>query len=54
MQCTHCDYPSTSVVYTRHDDDHIIKRRRECLRCGKRFTTQEKIRDQDLNKSSGK
>lgn len=46
MHCIHCDYPETHVVYTRPNDyDNKIKRRRECLRCGQRFTTYEKIRE---------
>lgn len=44
MQCTHCKYPKTSVVETRHERDSVIKRRRECLRCGMRFTTQETLK----------
>lgn len=44
MQCTHCQYPDSKVVYTLHDDwNTVTKRRRECLRCGARFTTNEKI-----------
>jgi transcriptional repressor NrdR len=45
MQCTVCQYPYTSVVETRHDDDDSIRRRRECLRCGMRFTTKEMLRE---------
>lgn len=46
MQCTHCAYPETSVVYTRSvDNDKNTERRRECLKCGARFTTLEKKRD---------
>jgi transcriptional repressor NrdR len=45
MQCTGCKYPDSQVVYTRHDDDETIRRRRECLRCGLRFTTKESLRE---------
>ncbi len=45
MQCTHCKYPDSSVVYTRHDGDNLIRRRRECNKCGMRFTTQEKLKE---------
>jgi transcriptional repressor NrdR len=46
MQCTKCGYPETSVVYTRSvDDDRNTERRRECMKCGGRFTTLEKKRD---------
>jgi transcriptional repressor NrdR len=45
MQCTVCKYPKSHVVETRHDDmrDAIV-RRRECLRCGMRFTTHEQLK----------
>ena len=46
MNCTHCGYPDSSVVYTRHDDRRdIIARRRECTKCGMRYTTHEQVRD---------
>ena len=46
MQCKGCSYPETRVVETRHDDDDSrIKRRRECLRCGLRFTTHEQYKE---------
>lgn len=46
MQCTGCKYPDSHVVYTKnHDIKHAIERRRECLRCGLRFTTHEKLRE---------
>ena len=48
MKCSSCNYPDTRVVRT-HLNDHqgMIKRRRECLRCGVRFTTDERQRDID-------
>jgi transcriptional repressor NrdR len=46
MQCTSCKYPDSHVVYTRSDDlKKHIERRRECLRCGVRYTTHETLRD---------
>lgn len=46
MQCKACGYPDSHVVYTKNDDfKERIERRRECLRCGGRFTTHEKLRD---------
>lgn len=46
MQCTKCKYPDTRVVKSLHDNTRdIIQRRRECLRCGARFTTHEVMRD---------
>jgi transcriptional repressor NrdR len=45
MQCTHCQYPDSRVVYTKHDDfKNLIERRRECLRCAMRFTTHEGLK----------
>ncbi|KFJ08041.1 transcriptional regulator NrdR [Bifidobacterium tsurumiense] len=42
MHCPFCQNPVTKVVDTRiSDDGHSIRRRRECLSCGKRFTTVE-------------
>lgn len=49
MQCKHCNYPETSVVRTiQHDFKNLTERRRECLRCGKRFTTHEKLREDNV------
>lgn len=45
MQCTVCQCPATSVVETRHYDEKSIRRRRECLNCGMRFTTTEILKE---------
>jgi transcriptional repressor NrdR len=46
MQCFSCKYPDSHVVYTRSDETKKrIERRRECLRCGLRFTTHEKLKE---------
>jgi transcriptional repressor NrdR len=45
MKCTSCKYPDTQVVETRHDDQEMIRRRRQCMRCGVRFTTQESLKE---------
>ncbi|PIU24114.1 transcriptional regulator NrdR [Candidatus Berkelbacteria bacterium CG08_land_8_20_14_0_20_39_8] len=42
MQCTECKKGDTKVIDSR-DDQKTIRRRRECLKCGFRFTTYEKI-----------
>lgn len=46
MQCPKCNYPDSHVVKTSPDDktNHIY-RRRECIKCGSRFTTSEHFRD---------
>ena len=44
MKCVFCGYLESKVIDSRHtDEDSAIRRRRECLNCGKRFTTYEKI-----------
>ena len=44
MKCPACSYRETKVVDSRlSSDGHAIRRRRECLKCKKRFTTYEYI-----------
>lgn len=44
MKCPFCGYSESKVIDSRTiEDDTAIRRRRECLRCNKRFTTYEKI-----------
>ncbi len=44
MRCPHCDYLEDKVVDSRvTKEGAAIRRRRECLKCGKRFTTYEYI-----------
>ncbi|MCR4716820.1 MAG: transcriptional regulator NrdR [Lachnospiraceae bacterium] len=44
MKCPFCAHDSTKVIDSRPaDDNNSIRRRRECEKCGKRFTTYEKI-----------
>ncbi len=44
MQCPFCGDESDKVVDTRLGRDGIeIRRRRECLECGRRFTTRERV-----------
>jgi transcriptional repressor NrdR len=46
MKCPFCGYGDSKVVDSRSTDDDVsIRRRRECLSCGKRYTTYEKIED---------
>ncbi len=46
LKCPYCAYEESKVVDSRStDDDMAIRRRRECLSCGKRYTTYEKIED---------
>ena len=44
MKCPYCSFEESKVVDSRSaDDGERIRRRRECLKCGKRFTTYEII-----------
>ena len=44
MKCPYCSYEESKVIDSRSaDDGERIRRRRECLKCGKRFTTHEVI-----------
>lgn len=44
MKCIYCGYNDSKVIDSRSSDDNMsIRRRRECLKCGKRFTTYEMI-----------
>ena len=44
MKCPFCSDPSTQVTDTRENEDgDIVRRRRRCLKCDKRFTTYERI-----------
>lgn len=49
MRCPFCGYEDSKVVDTRPTNEgKTIKRRRECLKCQKRFTTYEKIEKQPI------
>ena len=44
MRCIYCGYEDSKVIDSRSTDElNSIRRRRECLRCGKRFTTYETV-----------
>ncbi len=44
MKCPFCGYEEDKVIDSRPTDEgERIRRRRECLKCGKRFTTYEMI-----------
>ena len=43
MKCIYCGFHESKVVDTRPlDDGASIRRRRECMKCSRRFTTYEK------------
>ncbi|MDE2395867.1 MAG: transcriptional regulator NrdR [Burkholderiales bacterium] len=44
MRCPYCGHGETQVVETRESDEGgVIRRRRRCLHCEKRFTTYERV-----------
>lgn len=44
MRCLYCNCTESKVIDSRSaDDDRTIRRRRECIGCGRRFTTYETI-----------
>ena len=47
MQCPFCNHGETKVIDKR-DHEGITKRRRECLKCEKRFNTLESVEKLDL------
>ncbi|MEY8461182.1 transcriptional regulator NrdR [Eggerthellaceae bacterium 24-137] len=49
MRCPSCGYPESKVVDSRSADDGTsIRRRRECLECGSRFTTYERLAEHPI------
>jgi len=49
MKCPYCGSSEIEVVETRDSEDlETIRRRRECLKCEKRFTTYERIENINL------
>jgi transcriptional repressor NrdR len=49
MRCPYCGYKEDKVVDSRATaEESAIRRRRECLKCGKRFTTYEYIEEVSL------
>ena len=41
VRCPYCGDQESKVVDSRHSEDNAIRRRRECMRCQRRFTTYE-------------
>ncbi|MFH2019283.1 MAG: transcriptional regulator NrdR [bacterium] len=57
MHCPYCQYENTSVLESRiAEDGGTMRRRRECPKCEKRFTTYERAEGVDIRviKKSGK
>jgi len=49
MNCPTCGFAESKVIDSRtSDSQEAIRRRRECLQCGARFTTYERIEERPL------
>lgn len=49
MRCPFCGYKEDKVVDSRSTgEESAVRRRRECLKCGKRFTTYEYVEENSL------
>ncbi|MGE5308221.1 MAG: transcriptional regulator NrdR [Deltaproteobacteria bacterium] len=49
MRCAYCGSREDKVIDSRSiQEDGVIRRRRQCLRCGKRFTTYEYVEELQL------
>jgi len=49
VKCPFCSYKEDKVVDSRATaEDSAVRRRRECLKCGKRFTTYEYVEEVSL------
>jgi transcriptional repressor NrdR len=49
MKCPYCGYEESKVIDSRPTDDgYVIRRRRECMECAKRYTTYERVEEVNL------
>lgn len=49
MLCPFCSHPESKVIDSRESEDgKTTRRRRECEKCGKRFTTYERVETLDI------
>jgi len=49
MKCPYCGFSETKVLDSRESEDSdVTRRRRECEKCSKRFTTYERVEMIDL------
>ncbi len=49
MKCTYCSHPDTRVVDSRETLElEVTRRRRECEKCRKRFTTYERVETENI------
>ena len=49
MKCSYCNHEETQVIDTRETENlETTRRRRECLKCNKRFTTYERVEEAEI------
>lgn len=49
MKCPYCGYEESKVIDSRPTDEgSVIRRRRECISCSKRYTTYERVEEVNL------
>ena len=49
MKCPYCNYEETQVIDTRETENlEATRRRRECMKCNKRFTTYERVEEAEI------
>lgn len=50
MKCPYCGTDDTKVIDSRPaEENNAIRRRRQCEKCNKRFTTYEKVENNTFN-----
>ena len=49
MKCPYCNYEETQVIDSRDTENlETTRRRRECTKCNRRFTTYERVEEADI------
>ena len=48
MRCPYCNSENSKTLETRESPENTTRRRRECVNCGKRFTTYEYVETVEL------
>lgn len=49
MKCPYCGYEESKVIDSRPTEEgNVIRRRRECIDCNKRYTTYERVEEVNL------
>ncbi len=49
MRCPFCEYDDSKVIDSRSSSEgRVVRRRRECLKCERRFTTKEYVEETPL------